>query len=273
LPFNWFVLETVRLMNKQTLATPMLKTAALASLVATSTSLKFDNNNSRFARHFGVRLTVNRMAFVEYAFATTAKAAFRMFCRQEPSWRCHWISWPIHRNRGFVSVPAIIVFPFSLLGWLPGFRQFRCLWPNQKLLLLANKWLIIRHSRSHPSSKWAGIHYASGSAMRVSVTVTTEFGQDEARRRTEQCTLRKKEDRAKKWAQTREKISTTLRKAITYAVVITAISLAFIHREELQRFIQQNYHRLVASRSSASNSGSLQQGAMHHEDEVNQASQ
>jgi hypothetical protein len=115
--------------------------------------------------------------------------------------------------------------------------------------------------------------FAIGSAMRASVTMTTEFGQEEAERRQKQYALREKEGRARKWAKIRGKISTTLRKALTYAVLITAIFLAYIHRDTLQRVIGMNYHRVVAANTATSNSGSLQQNAFHHEDEVNQASQ
>lgn len=117
--------------------------------------------------------------------------------------------------------------------------------------LSANRCLIIRHSPTLPSSQSAGINYANGRAMRASVSLSTEFGQEEARRRDELCAQRKREEGAKQWAQTREKISAGFRKAAKFAVIALIAVLAFIHRDELQQTIRFNYNRLVATRAAA----------------------
>ena len=95
----------------------------------------------------------------------------------------------------------------------------------------------------------------------------------EAQRPAQEFAPRKNAEDMRKWAERRAKFASGLRSLFTYAVIVTLAFLAFSHREEMQRIISQNFHRIVASRDANPNSGSLRQNAVSHENEVDQASQ
>ena len=108
--------------------------------------------------------------------------------------------------------------------------------------------------------------------MKMAVPMTSDLGA-ETQRPVQEFAPHKNAEGGRKWAEWRAKFASSLRSLFTYAVIVTLAFLAFSHREELQRIVSRNLHRIVASRDTNPNSGSLRQNAVSHENEVDQASQ
>lgn len=106
-------------------------------------------------------------------------------------------------------------------------------------------------------------------------SIDSEFGELEAKRRAQECALREREDRARKWAHRREKFASGLRQLLTYAVLITLASFIWLHKDDLQRLFQMEENRITTSKGSTSTPSTTHHnsGSLNHQSEIDQASQ
>jgi hypothetical protein len=97
-----------------------------------------------------------------------------------------------------------------------------------------------------------------------------EIGRAEARRQAEIQAQRRRANRAKKLEQCKNHIFTSVRRGVAFLIMMAVITYAFSHQEEIQKLINTKLNHVIAVRNKAAQSNMLRQGAIKHENEVNQ---
>jgi hypothetical protein len=107
-------------------------------------------------------------------------------------------------------------------------------------------------------------------AVRLALSsIDTQFGEAEAQRQAEIRAYRQKAAKAKNREQVKDRIFGSLKRGFSLLIMMTVISFAFTHQEEIQKFIFSKVTRLAAP----SNNSALRQSALNHQNEVDQIAQ
>ncbi len=109
--------------------------------------------------------------------------------------------------------------------------------------------------------------------MRVALaSINSNFGEAEAQRRSEIHAQRQKAARAKSRERLKTSIFTSIRRGISLLIMMAALSYAYTHQEQIQKLLSTTITKAMGGQNSG-NSAALRQGAVNHENEVNQAAQ
>ena len=109
--------------------------------------------------------------------------------------------------------------------------------------------------------------------MRFAGSMSSDFDRAEAQRQKEISSRIKKEERARRRAQFRERVFRKIRQTFKFLAIVTFFTLAFTYRAELQEFMSLACNQIMGGQGHSGSQGTPRNNGLTHQDEINQASQ